>query len=118
MKRYAYTRIDYINSFNFHNGVHFILVFTRNIILLTRKFKPPCRQSYLSRNYSVNKEYLPSIYTNKIKNMYGKRLSEFKYNLFYKILCTIFFLKKCELRKYAKCDYCDISNADIKHLIF
>lgn len=66
----------------------------------------------------MNKEYWPSIYTNKIKNTYDKRLSEFNYKLLNNILCTNSFLQKCKLRQNAECDYCDISNEDIKHLIF
>lgn len=50
--------------------------------------------------------------------MYDKRLSEFNYNLLNDILCSTSFLQKCKIRQNAKCDYCDISNEDIKHLIF
>lgn len=51
-------------------------------------------------------------------NIYDKRLSEFNYKLLNNILCTNSFLQKCKLRQNAECDYCDISNEDIKHLIF
>lgn len=121
MKCCVFTRTDFVNTFNFHNGVHCILEKKCNFYyenMLSRKFKPPCHQSYLGRNYCVNKEYWPSIYTNKIKNMYDKRLSEFNYKLLNNILCTNSFLQKCKLRQNAECDYCDISNKDIKHLIF
>lgn len=95
MKCCVFSRTDFVNTFNFHN-VHCILEKKYNFYyenMLSRKFKPPCRQFYLSKNYCVNKKYWPSIYANKIKNMYDKRLGEFNYNLLNNILCTNSFCK-------------------------
>lgn len=86
--------------------------------MLSRKFKPPCHQFYLSRNYCVNKDNWPSIYTNKIKNLYVNRLSEIIYNKRNNIFVAIFFLQKYKLIQHSKCDFCDFSNEDINYLNF
>ncbi|XP_062574193.1 uncharacterized protein LOC134236030 [Saccostrea cucullata] len=121
MKCCIFTKTTPVNSFNFNSGLNCITdkkckFFYEN--MLSKKFKYPCYQSILGRNFCVSKEYWCNIYRNKIKLMYDKRLSEFNYKLLNNILCCNSFLQKCKLRENAKCEFCGNENENIKHLIF
>lgn len=46
--------------------------------------------------------------------MYDKRLSKLNNDLLNNSLCSNSVLEECKLRLNLKCDYCDISNKNIK----
>lgn len=78
-------------------------------------FKTTCHQSYLKRNYCVNKQYWSSIYIKKDKEHVWQALKWFQLQPAKNISCTNSFWKNCKLRQIVKCELCDIPNKDIRN---
>ena len=86
--------------------------------MLSKKFKNPCNQSYLSREFCMSKVLWRNIYKSKVPCMYDKRLNRFSYKLLNNIIGCNLFLEKCKIRLNAKCEHCDKDSEDIMHLIY
>ena len=121
IKPYILNNVTKSLRFAFYNGFHCIIDKKCKFfyeILLSKKFKKPCYQSYFSREFCISKPSWRNIYKSKVLCMYDKRLSEFNYKLLNNILCCNLFLEKCKIRLNAKCDHCDEDSEDIMHLIY
>ena len=88
-------------------------------ILRDKKFDAPSHQSFLSRMFNIQrKSSWSAIYTQKISNIYDKKVAEFNFKMMHNLLSNRYILSKCKHDIDRNCLICNGIIENNEHLIY